>query len=101
MPLHEKYATRILLFFGSSVPSGSSEAASTFTVQKALYPEPSAASFGDMVVFNVKLDPFFKERVCLFNLTLLTGVPTVILLRAFTFVPLIFAVIVAFPFFSL
>ena len=52
-----------------------------------------------MVVFNANSSPVFKETVSPLNFILLTGVPTVIRLDAFIFVPLILAVIVVFPFF--
>lgn len=55
------------------------------------------AFFGEMLDTNAKLCPVFREIEFLFNVTLLTGVPTVILHRAFTAVPFTVAVIAALP----
>ena len=56
------------------------------------------AFFGEILVFREKLCPVFRASDFLFNVTLLTGVPTVILHRAFTEVPFTVAVMAALPF---
>ena len=58
----------------------------------------TAAFLGEMLAFRAKFCPVFRVSDFLFNVTLLIGVPTVILHLAFTAVPFTVAVIVALPF---